>query len=112
MAVMTPFMTHAPPSPLPNMIAEQSIPVYTTLSDVFGSLTASLEHVSRWNNLAEEFEKRFGRKPTYIARAPGRIKYVNYPDISQNLLFTAFQLDWWIYIVKFSMIGGLMLYAR
>jgi Galactokinase galactose-binding signature len=63
------------------MIAEQSIPVYTTLSDVFGSLTASLEHVLRWNNLAEEFEKRFGRKPTHIARAPGRIKYViiNYP---------------------------------
>ena len=79
---MVPSMTPptAPPSPLPfhpNMTAEQSIPIYTTLNDVFGSLTASLEHASRWNNLAEEFEKRFGRKPTYIARAPGRIKYVN-----------------------------------
>ena len=94
------------------MIAEQSIPVYTTLSDVFGSLTASLEHVSRWNNLIEEFEKRFGRKPTYIARAPGRIKYVNYRNITQILLFIAFQLDWWVYTVKFSMIDGLMLYAR
>jgi galactokinase len=58
------------------MIAEQSIPVYTTLSDVFGSLTTSLEHVTRWNNLAEEFEKRFGRKPTYIARAPGRVNLI------------------------------------
>ena len=108
MAVMTPFMTHVHCATLlcTNMIAEQSIPVYTTLSDVFGSLTASLEHVSRWNNLAEEFEKRFGRKPAYIARAPGRIKYVNYPNISQIILFTAFQLDWWIYIVKFSMIAG------
>jgi len=66
--------------PLPSnrtMFAEQqSIPAYTTLSDVFGSLTASLEHVSRWNNLAEQFEKRFGRKPTYIARAPGRINLI------------------------------------
>ena len=91
------------------MIAEQSIPVYTTLSDVSGSLTASLKHASRWNNLAEEFEKRFGRKPTYIARAPGRIKYVNYPNISHVLLFIAFQLDWWVYVVQFGMAGELML---
>lgn len=56
------------------MIAEQPIPVYTTLSEVFGSVEASLPHASRWNNLAEEFEKRFGRKPQYIARAPGRVK--------------------------------------
>lgn len=93
-----------------NMIAEQSIPVYTTLSDVFGSLTASLEHASRWNNLAEEFEKRFGRKPTYIARAPGRIKYVDFPNASQIILFISSQLDWWVYIPNFTTVGGLMLY--
>ncbi|KAF8808656.1 Galactokinase [Phlegmacium glaucopus] len=58
------------------MIAEQSIPVYTTLSDVFGSLTASVEHATRWNNLAQEFERRFGRKPTYITRAPGRVNLI------------------------------------
>jgi hypothetical protein len=29
---------------------------------------------ARWNNLAEEFVTRFGRKPAYIARAPGRVK--------------------------------------
>lgn len=117
--MVLPFMTHGAKAwnlllylSNTNMIAEQSIPVYTTLSEVFGSLTASLKHVSRWNNLAEEFEKRFGRKPAYIARAPGRIKYVNYPNISQILLFIAFQLDWWVYIVKISTIGGLMLYAR
>lgn len=80
-----------------NMIAEQSIPVYTTLCDVFGSLTASLEHVSRWNNLAEEFEKRFGKKPSYIARAPGRIKYVKYPNISR-ILFNCLSYS--------SLIGG------
>lgn len=58
------------------MIAEQPIPVYTTLSEVFGSVEASLPHAVRWNNLTEEFEKRFGRKPQYIARAPGRVKFV------------------------------------
>jgi Galactokinase galactose-binding signature len=74
---LLPLLVH-----ITNMIAEQSIPVYTTLADVFGSLTTSLEHVTRWNNLAEEFEKRFGRKPAYIARAPGRVKYVDCPGIS------------------------------
>ncbi|PPQ92591.1 hypothetical protein CVT25_007283 [Psilocybe cyanescens] len=59
------------------MIAEQPIPIYTTLADVFGSLEASLPHATRWNNLAEQFEKRFGQKPTYIARAPGR-EHIDY----------------------------------
>ncbi|KDR75975.1 hypothetical protein GALMADRAFT_247167 [Galerina marginata CBS 339.88] len=58
------------------MIAEQAIPVYTTLSEVFGSVEASLPHATRWNNLAEEFEKRFGRKAAYIARAPGRVNLI------------------------------------
>ncbi|KAF8150116.1 galactokinase gal [Crassisporium funariophilum] len=59
-----------------DMIAGQRIPVHTTLSDVFGSLEASLPHAVRWNNLAEQFEKRFGRKPAYIARAPGRVNLI------------------------------------
>ncbi|KAF8910540.1 ribosomal protein S5 domain 2-type protein [Gymnopilus junonius] len=58
------------------MIAEQPIPIYTTLSEVFGSVEASLPHAVRWNNLAEEFERRFGRKPQYIARAPGRVNLI------------------------------------
>ncbi|PPQ63934.1 hypothetical protein CVT24_009109 [Panaeolus cyanescens] len=58
------------------MIANESIPVYTTLSDVFGGLEASLPHAKRWDNLAEEFTRRFGRKPEYIARAPGRVNLI------------------------------------
>ncbi|CAA7269550.1 unnamed protein product [Cyclocybe aegerita] len=58
------------------MIAQQPIPVYESLSEVFGSLEVSLPHATRWNNLAEEFEKRFGRKPAYIARAPGRVNLI------------------------------------
>jgi hypothetical protein len=56
------------------MIAEEPIPVYTALADVFGGLEASLRHGKRWNGLAEQFEQRFGRKPAFIARAPGRVK--------------------------------------
>jgi hypothetical protein len=53
------------------MIAKEPIPVYTTLADAFGSLEVSLTHANRWNNLAEQFERR---KPAYVARAPGRLK--------------------------------------
>jgi len=56
------------------VVANENIPVYTTLSEVFGSMEASFPHAKRWNNLAEEFERRFGKKPVYIARAPGRVK--------------------------------------
>ncbi|RXW20693.1 hypothetical protein EST38_g5159 [Candolleomyces aberdarensis] len=58
------------------MIAHQDIPVYTNLNDVFGSLGASLQNIERWNGLAEEFERRYGRKPKYIARAPGRVNLI------------------------------------
>ncbi|KAJ3867930.1 galactokinase gal [Lentinula novae-zelandiae] len=54
------------------MAAEQPIPVYTNLSDLYGSLGTSLNHAEKWNSIAEEFQRRFGRKPAYIARAPGR----------------------------------------
>ncbi|TFK36667.1 Galactokinase [Crucibulum laeve] len=58
------------------MAAEEHIPVYTTLQDLYGGLGTSLDHALRWNNLAEEFEKRFGREPAYIARAPGRVNLI------------------------------------
>lgn len=56
------------------MIAEEPIPVYNNLTDVFGSPESSFTNAYRWNHLAEQFEKRFGRKPAYISRAPGRLK--------------------------------------
>ncbi|KAJ7832193.1 ribosomal protein S5 domain 2-type protein [Mycena leptocephala] len=54
----------------------QPIPVFTNLKDLYASLGTSLNHAERWNNLAEEFEKRFGKPPTYIARAPGRVNLI------------------------------------
>lgn len=56
------------------MAAERPVPVYTDLKELYGNLGTSLNHITRWDNLAKEFEKRFGKKPAYIARAPGRVK--------------------------------------
>ncbi|KAF9065537.1 ribosomal protein S5 domain 2-type protein [Rhodocollybia butyracea] len=58
------------------MAAEQPIPVYTNLNDLYGSLGTSLNHAEKWNTVAEEFQRRFGRKPAYIARAPGRVNLI------------------------------------
>ncbi|RDB29227.1 Galactokinase [Hypsizygus marmoreus] len=58
------------------MAAEQPIPLYTNLTELYGNLGTSLNHALRWNDLAEEFQKRFGRKPAYIARAPGRVNLI------------------------------------
>ncbi|KAG5644181.1 hypothetical protein DXG03_009022 [Asterophora parasitica] len=58
------------------MAAERPIPVYTNLTDLYNNLGTSLNHAVRWNNLAEEFQRRFGRKPAYIVRAPGRVNLI------------------------------------
>ncbi|KAJ7167511.1 Galactokinase [Mycena filopes] len=58
------------------MSAQEAIPVYTNLKDLYASLGTSLNHAERWANLAAEFETRFGKKPTYIARAPGRVNLI------------------------------------
>ncbi|KAH8822941.1 Galactokinase [Flagelloscypha sp. PMI_526] len=57
-------------------MAEAPIPVYTNLEDLYANLGTSLNHAERWNHLAEEFESRFGKKPEYIARAPGRVNLI------------------------------------
>ncbi|KZT67489.1 Galactokinase [Daedalea quercina L-15889] len=58
------------------MAAELPIPIFTTLNDALGDLQTAAVQASRWNDVAEEFEKRFGKKPAYIARAPGRVNLI------------------------------------
>ncbi|KDQ29635.1 hypothetical protein PLEOSDRAFT_1076334 [Pleurotus ostreatus PC15] len=57
------------------MAAEQSIPIYTNLNELYQNLGTTLNHAERWDHLAKEFVQRFGRKPAYIARAPGRVNH-------------------------------------
>ncbi|KAJ8088452.1 galactokinase [Marasmius tenuissimus] len=58
------------------MSSQQPIPIYTNLNELYGELGTTLNHAQRWNELAENFQKKFGRKPAYIVRAPGRVKAV------------------------------------
>ncbi|EPQ52469.1 Galactokinase [Gloeophyllum trabeum ATCC 11539] len=58
------------------MAASLPIPVFNTLEEAYSSLGSALDHAPRWDNLAVEFESRFGRKPAFIARAPGRVNLI------------------------------------
>ncbi|EPT05481.1 hypothetical protein FOMPIDRAFT_1021304 [Fomitopsis schrenkii] len=58
------------------MAAQLPIPIYTTLSDALGDVQTASVQASRWNDVVQEFEKRFGKKPAYIARAPGRVNLI------------------------------------
>ncbi|KAI4522171.1 Galactokinase [Schizophyllum commune Loenen D] len=58
------------------MAALAPIPIYTRLSELYDNLGTAASHAPRWNNLIDEFEKRFGGKPKYIARAPGRVNLI------------------------------------
>ncbi|QRW03757.1 galactokinase [Ceratobasidium sp. AG-Ba] len=56
-------------------MASDPIPVINALNELQGSIHA-LVSGPRWAHLADEFEKRFGHKPTHIVRAPGRVNLI------------------------------------
>ncbi|KAG9084320.1 galactokinase [Ceratobasidium sp. UAMH 11750] len=56
-------------------MASAPIPVITALGELQGTAHA-LVSGPRWAHLADEFEKRFGHKPTRIVRAPGRVNLI------------------------------------
>ncbi|THH04866.1 hypothetical protein EW145_g5207 [Phellinidium pouzarii] len=55
------------------MAAAVPVPVFTTIEQVFPDAAVLLKQGARYNLLAEQFEERFGKKPMYIVRAPGRV---------------------------------------
>ncbi|KIK39771.1 hypothetical protein CY34DRAFT_807886 [Suillus luteus UH-Slu-Lm8-n1] len=64
--------------------ADAQIPIFTTLKEVYGSLPTAAKQAKRWDDLAREFEIKFGHKPTHVARAPGRVnligEHIDYAD--------------------------------
>lgn len=59
------------------MAADLRIPVYTSLDEVYpDDFELAVKQGARFNELAEEFEACFGRKPAFIARAPGRVNLI------------------------------------
>ncbi|KAJ6530652.1 ribosomal protein S5 domain 2-type protein [Mycena capillaripes] len=58
------------------MTAQEPIPVFNNLKDLYVNLVNSVDHAARWNNPTKELENPFGKKPSYIARAPGRVNII------------------------------------
>ncbi|KAI0822584.1 galactokinase gal [Trametes gibbosa] len=58
------------------MAAQLPIPLFTSLHDALPDLTTAAAQAVRYNTVVVEYEKRFGHKPTYIARAPGRVNLI------------------------------------
>ncbi|KAL4245588.1 Galactokinase [Abortiporus biennis] len=58
------------------MAAELPVPVYTSLDQAFPEFGVAVHEGGRYNELAQEFERRYGHLPTYIARAPGRVNLI------------------------------------
>ncbi|KAI0366157.1 galactokinase gal [Pilatotrama ljubarskyi] len=58
------------------MAAELPIPVFNSLDNALPDLETAAAQGVRYDSVVKEYEKRFGHKPTYIARAPGRVNLI------------------------------------
>ncbi|CAD6898794.1 unnamed protein product, partial [Tilletia laevis] len=53
-----------------------AVPAVKTLAEIYPSSAALAEQGVRWDNLATRFEEIYGRKPAFVARAPGRVNII------------------------------------
>ncbi|KAI0661824.1 galactokinase gal [Cubamyces menziesii] len=58
------------------MAAELPIPIFTSLDKAFPDIETAAAQGARYDSVVKEYEKRFGHKPTFIARAPGRVNLI------------------------------------
>ncbi|EIW57193.1 galactokinase gal [Trametes versicolor FP-101664 SS1] len=58
------------------MAAELPIPIFTSLNMALPDLQTAAAEGVRYDSMVKEYESRFGHKPTYIARAPGRVNLI------------------------------------
>ncbi|PIL35341.1 hypothetical protein GSI_02066 [Ganoderma sinense ZZ0214-1] len=70
------------------MAAQLPVPVFTSLDQAIPDIQTAAVQAVRYSQLVEEYEKRFGHKPTYIARAPGRVNLIG--EHIDYVLFGAF----------------------
>ncbi|PVF95540.1 Galactokinase [Serendipita vermifera] len=57
-------------------ITSLPIQVHRAVKDFKENLGDALHTAHQWNDLAEEFTKRYGHAPTHIIRAPGRVNII------------------------------------
>ncbi|KAE8227314.1 hypothetical protein CF319_g239 [Tilletia indica] len=53
-----------------------AVPAVKTLAEIYPSAAALAEQGLRWDNLTKRFEEIYGRKPAFVARAPGRVNII------------------------------------
>ncbi|KAF8518233.1 galactokinase gal [Gautieria morchelliformis] len=58
------------------MAASLPIPLVTSLQQIHSDLATVADQGLRWNHLISEFERLFNRRPTHVARAPGRVNLI------------------------------------
>lgn len=52
-----------------------NVPVIDALSDIYPT-TALAQQGPRWNTLLEKFSTKYGNKPEFVARSPGRVNII------------------------------------
>lgn len=55
---------------------QDPIPEVESLADVYSSKEAVLQQGQRWDKITQTFQQQFQHKPTFIARAPGRVNVI------------------------------------
>ncbi|KAI0671366.1 galactokinase gal [Trametes maxima] len=58
------------------MAAELPIPIFNSLDKALPDLKTAAAQSVRYDAVVKEYEQRFGHKPSYIARAPGRVNLI------------------------------------
>lgn len=55
--------------------ASDPVPLVPSLDRIYSPAAVAKEG-ARWNELTEAFESIFGKKPGFVARAPGRVNLI------------------------------------
>ncbi|KAG8812554.1 galactokinase [Serendipita sp. 399] len=57
-------------------LTQLPVTVHTTVSDLTENIGDALAIAHNWNQLAEQFQERYGKPPTHVVRAPGRVNII------------------------------------
>ncbi|KDN38267.1 Galactokinase [Tilletiaria anomala UBC 951] len=56
--------------------SETYIPLVSSLDKIYSTSQTLAKEGARWDNLMNEFERQYGKKPDFVARAPGRVNII------------------------------------
>lgn len=90
-----PSVSHSVGSSAMAAHTQDPIPLVNALADVYSSKDAVLQQGQRWDKLAQTFQQHFNHKPSFIARAPGRVNVIgeHVDHMGFGVLPAAIELD-------------------